>query len=348
MALMSLATDDSRVKTRVFCCISDSTSNSAALSRIHYKCKRKQILHTAVPCSFHSRWRDSFSFVLNRPTPFRFVVVCLFLFDCMYLINVAILYKYQLCVPRTIYPVVLFHPSALPSLSLDLSRLRSLSLSLALCSTLYSLSLPTPPSAPRNRIYSARQAVSSLCPTCEDHHVLPTHNSTSSTVTATSVVGNAHSSSHSSSKNPHAHWPSELYADFTSRVWITYWHIAPASTYPGLVTYCLRARIGRILHSFDGRGPKSRSPPVLHQDVGGRVGTTAMRIEGCRLGLHALNRTVVALDGPTPGTRCVRFFPNTIPCPDLAVDWQLTERVLRRKWPHRDCCQVRARGCIYT
>jgi hypothetical protein len=142
-------------------------------------------------------------------------------------------------------------------------------------------------------------------------------------VTATPVVGNAHSSSHSSSKNAHAHWPSELYADFTSRVWITYWHIAPTSTYPGLVTYCLRARIGRILHSFDGRGPKSRSPPVLHRDVGGRVATTAMRIEGCRLGLHALNWTIVALDGPTPGTRCVRFFPNTIPCPDLAVDWQL-------------------------
>jgi hypothetical protein len=89
-----------------------------------FKCKREQILHTADPFSLHSRRRDSFSFVLNRPTPFRFVVVCLFLFDCMYLINVAILYKYQPCMPRTIYPV------AFPSICLSaFSSRRSHSLS---------------------------------------------------------------------------------------------------------------------------------------------------------------------------------------------------------------------------
>jgi hypothetical protein len=86
-----------------------------------FKCKREQILHTADPCSLHSRWHDSFSFVLNHLTPFQFVVVCLFLFDCMYLINVAILYKYQPCMPRTIYPVVLFYP--FPVCSLALARL---------------------------------------------------------------------------------------------------------------------------------------------------------------------------------------------------------------------------------
>jgi hypothetical protein len=67
------------------------------------------------------------------------------------------------------HPVVLFHPSTLPSLSLDLSCPHLLSLSLALCSTLFSLSLPMPPSAPQNQIYSACQAVSLPCPTCEDY-----------------------------------------------------------------------------------------------------------------------------------------------------------------------------------
>jgi cysteine protease ATG4 len=47
--------------------------------------------------------------------------------------------------------------------------------------------------------------------------------STSSTLTAASPVGNnGLSSSQTSSKNPGAHWPPEFYADFTSRVWITY------------------------------------------------------------------------------------------------------------------------------
>ncbi|KAH9028417.1 peptidase family C54-domain-containing protein [Lactarius hengduanensis] len=46
---------------------------------------------------------------------------------------------------------------------------------------------------------------------------------TSSTVTAAPIGSNALSSSQtSSSKNPAAHWPPEFYADFTSRVWITY------------------------------------------------------------------------------------------------------------------------------
>ncbi|KAN0134671.1 hypothetical protein V8E53_007456 [Lactarius tabidus] len=50
-------------------------------------------------------------------------------------------------------------------------------------------------------------------------------NSTSSTVTAAAPLSggnNGLSSSQTSSKNPGAHWPPEFYADFTSRVWITY------------------------------------------------------------------------------------------------------------------------------
>jgi hypothetical protein len=100
-----------------------------------FKCKREQILHTADPCSLHSRRRDSFSFVLNRPTPFRFVVVCLFLFDCMYLINVAILYKYQPCMPRTIYPVAF--PSICPS-AFSSRRSHSLSSSWLISPSLFS------------------------------------------------------------------------------------------------------------------------------------------------------------------------------------------------------------------
>jgi cysteine protease ATG4 len=105
--------------------------------------------------------------------------------------------------------------------------------------------------------------------------------SISSTVTATPVSGNALSSSQtSSSKNPAAHWPPEFYADFTSRVWVTY----RSHFYP------LRDSSLTVLEREQAEAaaagtptPISSSPPSKRWWPGGEKGWTSDAGWGCML-----------------------------------------------------------------
>jgi cysteine protease ATG4 len=104
--------------------------------------------------------------------------------------------------------------------------------------------------------------------------------STSSTLTATPGGDNALSSSQiSSSKHP-AHWPPEFYADFTSRVWITY-----RSHFPPIRDSSL-AVLEREQAESAAAGspvPVSSSPPTKRWWPGGEKGWTSDTGWGCML-----------------------------------------------------------------
>ncbi|KAH8980199.1 hypothetical protein EDB92DRAFT_1937183 [Lactarius akahatsu] len=96
---------------------------------------------------------------------------------------------------------------------------------------------------------------------------------TSSTVTAAPIGSNALSSSQtSSSKNPAAHWPPEFYADFTSRVWITY----RSHFHPIRDSSLTLLRAGTPT-------PISSSPPSKRWWPGGEKGWTSDAGWGCML-----------------------------------------------------------------
>ena len=106
--------------------------------------------------------------------------------------------------------------------------------------------------------------------------------STSSTVTA--VSGNALSSSQtSSSKNPAAHWPPEFYADFTSRVWITYRsHFHPIRD--SSLTVLEREQAEAAIAAAAGiTTPISSSPPSKRWWPSGEKGWTSDAGWGCML-----------------------------------------------------------------
>ncbi|KAF8266378.1 hypothetical protein EI94DRAFT_1733232 [Lactarius quietus] len=108
--------------------------------------------------------------------------------------------------------------------------------------------------------------------------------STSSTVTATPPVGNnALSSSQTSSKNPAAHWPPEFYADFTSRVWITYRsHFYPLRD--SSLTVLEREQAEAAVAAAAGVSTSiSSSPPSKRWWPGGEKGWTSDAGWGCML-----------------------------------------------------------------
>ncbi|KAI0245661.1 hypothetical protein BJV78DRAFT_1287349 [Lactifluus subvellereus] len=106
--------------------------------------------------------------------------------------------------------------------------------------------------------------------------------STSSTVTATPSGNNALSSSQisSSSKHPGAHWPPEFYADFTSRIWITYrshFHPIRDSSLNAFEREQLEAAATGV------PTPMSSSPPTKRWWPGGEKGWTSDAGWGCML-----------------------------------------------------------------
>ncbi|KAH9020204.1 hypothetical protein EDB85DRAFT_532534 [Lactarius pseudohatsudake] len=107
---------------------------------------------------------------------------------------------------------------------------------------------------------------------------------TSSTVTAAPISSNALSSSQtSSSKNPAAHWPPEFYADFTSRVWITYRsHFHPIRD--SSLTVLEREQVEAAVAAAAGTPtPISSSPPSKRWWPGGEKGWTSDAGWGCML-----------------------------------------------------------------
>jgi len=104
--------------------------------------------------------------------------------------------------------------------------------------------------------------------------------STSSTVTATPGGGNAPSSPQiSSSKHP-AHWPPEFYADFTSRVWITYRsHFHPLRD----SSLSVLEREQTEAAAAGSPIPLSSSPPSKRWWPGGEKGWTSDAGWGCML-----------------------------------------------------------------
>jgi len=100
---------------------------------------------------------------------------------------------------------------------------------------------------------------------------IPLHTSTSSTVTATAVVGgNTLSLSLLPlSKSTSAHWSPAFYPDFTSHVWLTQdLYFSP------LVTYCPQVRTGRSHCSCSNRHLNTESSPISSSppsNVGGQV-----------------------------------------------------------------------------
>ncbi|KAH9016405.1 hypothetical protein EDB83DRAFT_2508558 [Lactarius deliciosus] len=107
---------------------------------------------------------------------------------------------------------------------------------------------------------------------------------TSSTVTAAPIGSNTLSSSQtSSSKNPAAHWPPEFYADFTSRVWITYRsHFHPIRD--SSLTVLEREQVEAAVAAAAGTpAPISSSPPSKRWWPGGEKGWTSDAGWGCML-----------------------------------------------------------------
>jgi cysteine protease ATG4 len=107
--------------------------------------------------------------------------------------------------------------------------------------------------------------------------------STSSTVTAATPLSggnNGLSSSQTSSKNPGAHWPPEFYADFTSRVWITYRsHFYPIRDSSLTVLEREQAEAA----AAGAPTPISSSPPSKRWWPGGEKGWTSDAGWGCML-----------------------------------------------------------------
>lgn len=108
--------------------------------------------------------------------------------------------------------------------------------------------------------------------------------STSSTMTATPVGGNALSSSQTASpKNPGVHWPPEFYADFTSRVWITYRsHFQPIRDSSLTVLDREQAEAAAAV-AAGAPTPISSSPPSKRWWPGGEKGWTSDAGWGCML-----------------------------------------------------------------
>lgn len=126
--------------------------------------------------------------------------------------------------------------------------------------------------------------------------------STSPTVTATPVGGNALLSFQSSSKNPAAHWPPKFCAHFTLRVS----HIAP--TYSPSETRHLSSSSAHRLKPPQLQLPRSqRRSPVFHPKAGGRVPRRDRLV--MQLGLYAANRSTAALIHP-PHPVCVADHAN--------------------------------------
>jgi len=109
----------------------------------------------------------------------------------------------------------------------------------------------------------------------ESRRVPSFRSSTSSTVTATG--------SSSSSKHPAAHWPPEFYADFTSRVWITYRsHFQPIRD--SSLTALEREQAETAAAVAAGCPvPISSSPPSKRWWPGGEKGWTSDAGWGCML-----------------------------------------------------------------
>jgi cysteine protease ATG4 len=110
-------------------------------------------------------------------------------------------------------------------------------------------------------------------------------NSTSSTVTAIPGGISALSSSQTipSSKHPAAHWPSEFYADFTSRIWITYRsHFQPIRD--SSLNLLEREQAEAAATGATGSPtPISSSPPTKRWWPGGEKGWTSDAGWGCML-----------------------------------------------------------------
>ena len=132
---------------------------------------------------------------------------------------------------------------------------------------------PPPPTDPSSPTISRSGSVNS-------RRASSFRNSTSSTVTASPGGSNALSSSQTSSKNLGAHWPPEFYADFTSRVWITYRsHFHPIRDSSLTVLEREQAEAAAAGVST----PISSSPPSKRWWPGGEKGWTSDAGWGCML-----------------------------------------------------------------
>jgi hypothetical protein len=127
--------------------------------------------------------------------------------------------------------------------------------------------------------------------------------STSSTVTAAAPLSggnNGLSSSQTSSKNPGAHWPPEFYADFTSRVWITY----RSHFYP------IRDSSLTVLEREQAEAASgwSSNADFLQSAVETLVVRWREGVDERRgLGLHATNGSIVTCDGTHTSTFRARY-----------------------------------------
>ena len=131
-----------------------------------------------------------------------------------------------------------------------------------------------PPSATASPTLSRRGSV-------ESRRAPSFRSSASSAVTATHGGGNALSSS--SSKHPAAYWPPEFYADFTSRVWVTYRaHFHPIRDSSLTLLEREQAEVSAAV-AAGSPIPISSSPPSKRWWPGGEKGWTSDAGWGCML-----------------------------------------------------------------